>query len=154
MSTTSYSSTSITVNTRELKDFAKVISHEIPEVGRRLRRQLRAAGEIVASDAREKAAAAMSAPPRIAVRVSGLRSVSVVARGPVITRLLEEGNKASSSMSSFHHPVYGNNVWVNQPMHPYLRPALWERGEEAVEAIAAAIDETVAAIALEHDVAA
>ena len=110
MSTTSYSSTSITVNTRELKDFAKVISHEIPEVGRRLRRQLRAAGEIVASDAREKAAAAMSAPPRIAVRVSGLRSVSVVARGPVITRLLEEGNKASSSMSSFHHPVYGNTT--------------------------------------------
>ena len=143
------------VDTRELKDFAKVLRREVPEVGKRLRRQLREAGKIIADDAQERANGAMSNPPKVKVRVTGMRSVSVVAAATVqgpdgpdpIPGLLEEGNKGSGGGGTFRHPVFGNDVYVDQPMKPFLKPAFESRAEEAIAAVAVALDETVEAIA-------
>jgi hypothetical protein len=150
------SSPSISCNTRELKDFAKVLRNEVPEVAKRLRKRLRAAGMLVRDDAAKRANVIMPGnPPKVKVSISGLRSVSVTAARNVTNAAGEQSPLPALNEyapGSWKHPVYGNPaVTVSQKATPFLYPALEARGDDAVEMIAIALDETVEAIAYGHD---
>jgi hypothetical protein len=92
---------------------------------------LRAAGELVATEARAIAARdSTSIPPTIKVRVAGSTvSVQAGSASVKIAPLFELGNTGGSKSASaaekrtFRHPVFNRDVWVSQPMHPFLRPA-------------------------------
>lgn len=151
----------VTINTggigldlRDFSRFAKALRKAEPALAKGLAVRLRAAGEIVAAEARSNAAAiSKSIPPSIKVRVSGA-TVSVVAggNGVPLAGLLELGNAGRTSStatneSRFRHPVFGHSkVWVNQPMHPYLLPALRNKSEVAQQAAVDALDEAIAII--------
>ncbi len=143
----------LSVNTKSLKVFASVLRKEQLEVAKRLRLRLKAAGEIVAADARARAKVGMPTnPPRIKVSVSGLRAVSVTAERTVKNA---EGERVELPMynefayGSWKHPTFGHDPQVSQKAHPFLYPALEAHSEEAIAAIAVALDEVVEACALD-----
>jgi hypothetical protein len=137
----------LTVDTRGFADFAKALRKSEPALSAGLKTKLRAAGQIVADIAKAKAGAVShSIPASIKVRVSGA-TISVVAGGAGVPLggLFELGNAGhGGGGSTFRHPVFGDKaVWADQPMHPYLGPAV-EEGADKVEAAAlAALDEAV-----------
>jgi hypothetical protein len=141
----------IGVDVRDFKVFAKALGIAAPLIKKQLTLNLRAVGEIVAAEARQRASQYSTAiPPSILVRVSGA-TVSVQAGGIGVptAALFELGNKGSRDMAMFKHPVFGNRAtWVSQPMHPYLTPALKSKANAvelaAVEALDAAIAEVIA----------
>jgi hypothetical protein len=124
-----------TVDARDFKNLAKALRQANKKLLVDTQRELRAVGEIVATEARAIAAKdSQKIPPTVKVRVRGV-GVSVVAGGSeetAIAGLFELGNTGSKKKSEaasrrgvFRHPVFGNRqVWVNQDMHPYLAPAL------------------------------
>lgn len=138
------------VITRDFSVFAKALKIAAPELRKQLTVNLRAVGEVVAAEARSRASQySVTVPDSIKVRVSGA-TVSVVAGGSGVpmASLLELGNKGSREEAMFRHPVFGDRAnWVQQPMHPYLGPALLAKIGEvevaAVEALDAAIAEAV-----------
>lgn len=131
------------MDTTDFAKFAKALRRAAPKLTRELRGNLRKAGEVVANEARVKAAnASVTIPPTIKVRVSGA-TVAVVAGGAGVplAGLMEVGNKGSRmSGGTFRHPVFGNDVWVTQPTHPYLFPALDENIEAAMVLVTEALD--------------
>jgi len=114
-----------------------------------LSKDLSAAGEIVAAEARKISSEhSQTIPPSIKVR----RRVATVAvqagnADVPLAVLYEKGNKGSNpSSTTFRHPVFGNkNNWVTENRYPFLRPAA-EKTMPEVEALVlkeldAAIDE-------------
>jgi hypothetical protein len=112
--------------TRDLRGF---------KPSKELHKALRAAGLMIAEDAKEIAGeVSTSVPPTVKVRVSKTK-ISVVAGNEDVplAGLLELGNKGknrkqqtASSTGEFRHPVWGDRdevEWVAQPMHPYLLKA-------------------------------
>lgn len=136
----------------EYQAFARDLRRADPVAAASLRKNLKAAGEIVAADARARASFSKKIVPTIRVKVSGA-NVVISAGGPgvPIAGLEELGNAAGGSKSAaatgegrFRHPVFGNKkVWVNQPMHPYLAPAVETKAQEAVDKIADALDDAM-----------
>lgn len=125
------------VDTRAFGRFARALKQTEPELAKGLRTALRAAGELVASDARERASYSRRIPGSIRVRTTGL-TVSVVAGGAKAPNAgpLEHGGREGT----FRHPVFGNRgVWVDQPGRPFLHPALYARRAVAVSAVEAAL---------------
>lgn len=138
----------IGLDTRDFARFAKALRRAQPALAKSLMLKLRAAGQIVADEAKVLSAdASVTIPPSIKVRVSGA-TVSVVAGGNGIplAGLMELGNKgAATAQASFRHPVFGNmDVWVQQSTHPYLLPALDKAGFAAEKAATDALDEAIA----------
>lgn len=155
------------VDTKELRELTKAFHGWNPD--KQLKKMLRVAGQLIAADAKMLAEGGYRAKykmsvkdkgqtrsykgsgkitPTIKVRLSKTR-VSVVAggQGVPLAGLWELGNKghgksqAASKRGEFRHPVFGNReVWVNQPMHPFLLPAARanERKIEALEGHAVA----------------
>lgn len=121
------------VKTLGFKELSKAMAIAVPlSIRTNLRVAFLAAGNMVASKAIEIVDEySNSVADSIKVRISGMTGVRVVAGGAAlpIAGLMELGNEKSKGGSTFRHPVFGNqNVWVSQPMHPYLEPAL--RSEE------------------------
>jgi hypothetical protein len=152
VATTTLKSGGISVDTTDFRAFAKALRKAAPVLSAEMRTELRAAGEIVAAEARQRASdVSKSVPPTIKVRVSGA-TVSVVAggNGKPLAGLLELGNAGSGGGGKFRHPVFGNKkVWVSQDMHPFLFPALEARADEAQRGILNAVDKAVGIIVSE-----
>jgi hypothetical protein len=139
----------IGIDTSDFRAVARALRTAQPKLALDLRRQLRAAGQIVADDAKQEIAKVSSRiPPTIKVRTSAT-TVSVVAggEGVPIGGLFELGNHggrksaAASRSGRFRHPVYGNRQkWVNQPMHPFLAPAAQRKALELDAAVTRALD--------------
>ncbi len=137
------------VDDSDFRRFAKALRKADRALYTELRIRLRAAGNIVANEARVYAAdASVTIPPTIKVRTS-MTSVAVIAggAGTPLAGLMELGNsskrhfRTGSRSGTFRHPVFGNkSVWVTQPMHPYLAPALRANFAEAEYQIEAALD--------------
>lgn len=98
------------------------------KASRNLRAGLLAAGNVVKDAAiTEIAPHSKTIPPTIKVRASGT-AVEVRAGGGdvAIAGLFEVGNTGGRGSASaarggkFRHRVFGHDVWVDQPMHPYL----------------------------------
>jgi hypothetical protein len=119
------------IDTSGYRDAAKALRKGAKTTSKVLRKELRAAGELMAADARIIAEEhSEKIPPTVKVRVAGA-TVAVQAGGanaPIagLFELGNQGNKSKSATSSgyFRHPVFGNKeVWVYQRMHRFLRPA-------------------------------
>jgi hypothetical protein len=131
------------IDTTAFTSFAKALRTAAAGVSKQLTLRLRAAGAIVADAAKVNASGVSTTiPPTIKTRVRST-TVSVVAGGGnvAIAGLFEAGNKGKGAGGgTFRHPVFGTAVWVEQPMHPFLYPALVEHQEEVWQGALEALD--------------
>ncbi len=109
------------VDLKEFKKLTKDLKDFKPD--KQVKKALKMAGELIATDARAFVSPySKTVPPTIKVRTRKT-SISIIAGGTnvPIAGLLEMGNRAKgSSKGTFRHPVFSRDVWVSQPMHPYL----------------------------------
>lgn len=108
------------IDLREFRKFTRDLKAFKPD--KQLKKTLKMAGNLIAEDARALVSPHSSTvPPSIKVRMRKT-SITVQAGGAGIPMagLLEMGNRGNKSKTSFRHPVYGTDTWVEQPMHPYL----------------------------------
>lgn len=112
------------------------------ELRRQLRPGLRAAGLVVADDARRRASWSTRIPRaiRVSVTFSGRRpGVAVVVNNTKAPhgRPFEHGGRPGH----FRHPTHGHrDRWVGQQARPFLYPALVAKGAEAAGQIADVVD--------------
>jgi hypothetical protein len=117
---------------------------DLPEKLRpRVRPMLRSAGEQVARDARRNASWSTRIPGSIAVRVSftGRRpGVLIVARKAIAPHA--RAYEGITGRATLRHPVFGDReVWVAQPVRPFLAPAVGAYGPKLADDAARAVDE-------------
>jgi hypothetical protein len=123
------------------------------EVRKRLKVVVKAGAVSVAAQAKTNAAYSSRIPGAVRVRsklgteLTGVGATVVVsaAKAPD-ARVLELGNTDSASTATFRHPVFGRDVWVSQPMRPFLFPALESKHKGIVESIYAAIESAQAGL--------
>lgn len=138
----------------EFREVARQLKVARGEGQKRLRKNLKEAGEIVATEARAIASEHSEKIPRsIRVRTSGA-TVSIVEGGPKAPNAApfevgNAGDRRSLSVGSlggtFRHPVFGNRqVWVEQPMHPAVRPAIARKLDLMTERVADAEAQAIA----------
>jgi hypothetical protein len=135
---TSKTGISIYCDTKALSRLARDLRLASPEVWKATRVALKAAGEIVAADARQRASFSSRIPASIKVRVTSGGQVKVVAGGVQAEDAAPLENKGRAGR--FRHPVYGDREnWVEQPARPFLAPALAAHQDEVAEAIENAV---------------
>lgn len=136
------------IDTTEFKDAVKALRKAEPILQRELRRELRAAGMIVAVEARAIASkSSKTIPPTIKVRTAGA-TVAIIAGGAdaPVAALFELGNTGDRRSSeaagsgTFRHPVFGRDAWVEQDMHRFLAPAALANLKRVDARIFAALD--------------
>lgn len=133
------------IDTRSFAKFARALRKTAPDLAKELATRLRAAGMVVAHAAQENALPSAQIPPTVKVRVSAV-TTKIVAGGPAIAGLWELGNKGGSG-AEFTHPVFGNRaVWVKQPTHPFLRPAMEDHADEARASVLEGLDAVIARV--------
>ena|ERR1017187_2346496 len=120
------------VNLTEFHDLAINFRAIEPLLYRCLTSSLRASGQLVADDAKERASYSKSIPDSIKVRVQGL-TVTVQADRTDISSLEE------FAPGHWDHPVFGSGS-VTQIAHPFLYPALAAKGEQAATQIELAVE--------------
>ena len=137
------------IDTSELRGLARSLRKVSPEVGKVLREELRATGELVAVEARAIASGVSSGvAATIRTRLSNTQ-VSVVAG--IGERAGHVGQaRAFEHMGlpgTFRHPVYGNrNAWVDQSAHPFLGPAFAHKADEVVPRLMSSLDRVFGAL--------
>ena len=100
-------------------------------------RSLDPAGDIVADEAvRLIAPFSKRIPGRIKRRRSGTR-VRVIAGGDKAPHAAALDNRGKNG--TFRHRVFGQDVWVNQPAHPFLEPAAESKQDEVGSIITEAV---------------
>lgn len=144
----------LTVDTRDFAGLIKAIGRAEVEIPVRMRARMRGAGEVVAEEARR-----LAYSPKIAktikVRASGVNvQVQAGNRDTPEAALLELGNhggkrRADTGATSFRHPVFGTDTWVEQPTHPCLAPALKTKVVEVEELVGEALTEAVHTLTLD-----
>ena len=148
----------LALDTRSYKDAAKALRQGARHLQKDFRSRLREGGEIMAAEARKIAAEhSESIPSTVKVRVAGA-TVAVTAGGPKspVASLYELGNvggrksAAASNRGTFRHPVFGTDVWVEQPRYPFLKPAADATLPAAQAAIVRALDDAAHIIATEY----
>ncbi len=130
----------IQIDTSQLASLAKDLRKAAPAVSKSFNAGLKAAGDIVAEEARNRASFSSRIPGSIKVRRAGVK-VKVVAGGPGAEDAApyEHGGKPGT----FRHPVFGQqNVWVDQQARPYLGPAAEAKENEVLQAVLDAVDVT------------
>ncbi len=133
----------IAVRAEGLKAFAKDIRTADRKMARRMGKRLKEAGDLVAKDARRRAAWSSRIPATIKV-TGGSTSVSVKAGGPTAPHA--EPYQGPSGRAQFRHPVYGRRrqKWAVQVTRPYLRAALEANASQVGEIVAKVIDDFTA----------
>lgn len=134
----SQSVTSVAIDTSGLKELASVLRRTDPAIKKEFYKGLRQAGHIVEEVAVFYSRWSGRIPSSLVVRGSGLH-VQVAARSSIAPDAapFEHGGQEGT----FRHPVYGNReVWVDQPAHPFLAPALAARIDQVLEVTMGAVD--------------
>lgn len=136
-------------DTNDFKKLAVGLRRAAPEMYVKLMRNLREGAERVADDARMNASFSSKIPATIKVRETALQvTVTAGAADVPQARLFESGNAgargaAKAQDGEFSHPVFGHrDNWVNQPMRPFLRPAIEKNAVEIDALVVEAIGET------------
>lgn len=133
-----------------MNDVERFIKHfgDVPkDIKKEIRPALRAAGRVVADDAKRRAAWSTRIPKATRVSVSFAKrkpgvSVIVDRKKAPHARPYEHGGRPGR----FRHPVYGNRrVWVPQQARPFLEPAMQAKGDEAAKQIEQAVDRVIRA---------
>lgn len=141
------------VDTRDFSRFARALRRAAPESSRGLRRALRTAGELVAADARMRAGEwSESIPPTIRTRVRGATVyVEAGGKGAPFAAAMEDGSKGNRHRFN-RHPVFAQvgsreyrdpHRWVNQPIKPYLGPAVDAQRAAVAALVLRALDDAV-----------
>ena|SRR5436190_7843283 len=127
------------IDSTSVKALAETWGTVPAELRVRLRPALRAAGQLIANQARANASWSDRIPGAIGVTTSfssrGGVKVRVSATKAPHARALEGVTRDNT----FRHPVFGKDVWVEQPTRPFLFPAVRAKRNQAMEAISAAI---------------
>lgn len=135
------------IDGRDIADLAKELRRASPQVRKALPKRLRAAGEIVRTQARSNASWSRRIPGAI-----GLRAVTQGARAGVTLRVSAkkaphgrayEGMQSGSRKGSFRRQVYGK-AWVAQATRPYLVPALKAKREAVQDELVLVVDDVAA----------
>lgn len=132
----------------DFASFAKDLRKAEPALAKGLAVRLRAAGAIVAEEAKTIASevSANKVPATIKVRVSSATISVVAGKGVPLAALLELGNVRKRDSGTFRHPIWGH--WVTdkgiQNMHPFLVPAVERKAEAVYQAVINVLDETIA----------
>lgn len=132
----------VTIDGRELKRLGANLRKFAPEVEKQLKVDIRAAGEIVAEEARLVSGWYSSRIPG-SIR-SSFRGMSAVvsaggAKAPHAVPFEHDGVPGS-----FRHPVFGHReVWVDQRAHPFLSPALEATQERAFAQVLVGIEKAM-----------
>lgn len=105
----------------------------VPEFYKETRVRLTAAASEIEASAKSRAAMFSTRIPEsifTRVQMGAKASISVRASLKVAphARVMEGFQR-----NPFRHPVFGHDVWVDQPAHPYLKPAASFEGERFVE---------------------
>jgi hypothetical protein len=128
----------VRIDAKELAVFAKRLRLAAPELEKDFLKAESAAGEIIASAAREKADFSTRIPASIKVRRRGSR-VRVVAGGAQAPHAAPFENHGVPG--TFRHPVFGNyDVWVSQAAQPFLTPAAEENFDKFESAVLGQVD--------------
>lgn len=128
----------VSIDTSSFAKFARGLAVIDPELKRELRAGLKAAGELVATDARARAGFSSRIPGSIRVSVAG-NTIKVIANAKKApdAKPLEHGGREGT----FRHPVFGDRQnWVAQQARPFLRPALLANKEAAVHLAKVAVE--------------
>ncbi len=107
------------IDLREFKKLTRDLKAFKPD--KQIKKNLRQAGLLIADDAKALVDPySTTVGPSIRVRIRKT-SVSILAGGANVPMagLLEMGNRKGRG-DRFRHPVFGTDVWVDQPKHPYL----------------------------------
>lgn len=112
------------IDTRDLDKLQAAFKAAPRSVRREYRNELKAAGRIVADDARKRIAP--YSPPTAESMKVGTRGVNKVVvsagKGRRIATLLEVGDRRHRN--PWRHPLFGDRKhWYDQETHPYLAPA-------------------------------
>ncbi len=127
------------IDTSSFAAFSRDLKRADPKLQKELRTNLKAAGELVAVDARRRAGAFSSRIPG-AIKVGVAAGSSRIGKGGVKIKVYVDAKKAPhgrpyegiTGNSTFRHPVdKERETWVDQATHHYLRPAM-EAGRVAV----------------------
>lgn len=112
-----------------VRDMSRALGRVPITLRRELRPALRASGEQMRSEMRERASFSSRIPgairltTRFSAKGGGVR-LTVDGRQAPHARVLEQGNLRGRS-SHFRHPVFGDReTWVTQPRRPFFFPAL------------------------------
>ena len=124
----------IRLDTKDVTRFASQMRKAAPLVYKDLGQNLRAAGELVANDARRRASFSSNIPATIKVR----RRAAAVAVQAGPGTFPHAGEAAAfehqGNPGTFRHPVFGHReVWVNQQAHPFLQPAAEANVEQVAQ---------------------
>ncbi len=128
----------ISIDTTGFRELAAALRKTNRKAYRDYRVAMREAGEITASAARKLAGEhSVTIPGTVRVRVARAQvEIRGGSKTVPIGGLFELGNKGSRRKDTFRHPVFGDrDVWVNQPMHPYLYPAYLQTRPATLEAV-------------------
>jgi len=137
--TTSVSTGLPVIDVTDLRLLATQLKAADPESAAQLRVGLRAAGQLVADEAKARASWSTKIPGSVSVSTYGV-GVKVKAGGPKapMAKAFEHGGVAGT----FNHPVYGNATggkatgpWVKQNARPFLGPALAAKGQDVETAV-------------------
>lgn len=139
---------SFEADTSSLQRFAKKIIRSAPkEVKDELRKAVRAAGQLVADDAK------LRAPKRKGEDKSRIaKTIRVGASGATATIRAGNANTPEAALlegdgtpGTFRHPLFGDkdHAWYEQARQPYLHPALEAKRSDAEDLLAAAAQTAV-----------
>lgn len=126
----------------EIEEFVKRFGKVPKDLKRALRPGLRAAGSLVANDARLRASWSTRIPRaiKISVTFAGKRqgvSIIVDRKKAPHGRPYEHGGR----LGTFRAPLHGNRrYWYPHEARPFLEPALEAKGDEAAREIADVVD--------------
>lgn len=148
LSHASLSTSSVAIDTSNLKQLAAVLRKAQPELKKSLYKALRVSGEMVKEQAVFESLWSSRIGGSLKVQGSGLH-IKVVAQGSIAPEAapLEHGGQNGP----FRHPVFGNrDVWVSQPARPFLAPALSARFTQIVELVDSAVDDALITAGFTH----
>jgi hypothetical protein len=129
------------VDTRAVSRLAADLAKASPAAWAAARVGLRAAGQIVADDAKLRTSYSSRIEWTIKVR-TGRGNVKVIAGGDAAPNAAPIENKGKGFV---RHPVFGNReVWTAKNSHPaFLQPALDSHREEVLDMIEASVNHAV-----------
>jgi HK97 gp10 family phage protein len=138
---TSISTSNFVVDATGLRALAADLRTVSPELYTAFRARTKAAGMLVAAEAKRRSSWSTRIPGSIKVSITNLGTgIKVTANGAKAPDAAPYENKGQSG--NFRHPVFGNtDVWVSQKARPFLAPAAEAKAEEVTEAFAEAVDD-------------
>lgn len=137
---------SIRINGLEITSFRQQLQNVPKEFRKELRPRLRRAAAKVVQQVQANASWSSRIPAATSARVSFIGSgitVKVDRNAAPHARPIEFGS-ARQRASINRHPVFGHDVWVNQPTRPFFLKAIASTEKEVVAEVQAAIESVFA----------